>query len=134
MHPTYHVPKTYLVGVQSNVNSFDVDKLLRGISLKDPRSGKTRLARAIDIVVEEEEEVSTIAGVTCRVKMTITEGMNRQIRRMFSSLGKEVVELKRVSMGPLLLPDTLAPGEVSILTDAQIGELRAAVGLDIIFE
>jgi len=66
--------------------------------------------------------------------MTITEGMNRQIRRMFSSLGKEVVELKRVSMGPLLLPDTLAPGEVSILTDAQIGELRAAVGLDIIFE
>jgi len=112
MHPTYHIPKTYLVGVQSYVNSCDVERLLHGIRLKDPRSGKTRLARAIDIVVKGEEEArhlhkcddgeeaanvnyendefdfefSAAAGVVCRVKMTITEGMNRQVRRMFSSL------------------------------------------------
>jgi len=144
--------------VQSYVNSCDVERLLHGIRLKDPRSGKTRLARAIDIVVKGEEEArhlhkcddgeeaanvnyendefdfefSAAAGVVCRVKMTITEGMNRQVRRMFSSLGKEVVELKRISMGPLLLSEALAPGDVSILTDEQIKELRAAVGLDLI--
>jgi len=61
--------------------------------------------------------------------MTIQQGMYRQIRRMFSTQGTEVVELKRVSMGPIELPDDLQLGHATPLNDDLIAATYASVSL-----
>ena len=56
--------------------------------------------------------------------MTITEGKFHQVKRMFEAVGKKVVYLKRISMGPLRLTDDLKPGEYRKLTEEEITALK----------
>jgi 23S rRNA pseudouridine2457 synthase len=59
------------------------------------------------------------------VEISITEGKNRQIRRMLSELGYELTSLQRISVGPLQLGD-LAPGEFRDLTPSEVTGLKEA--------
>ena len=59
----------------------------------------------------------------CEARLTIREGKVHQVKRMFAAVGCHVVYLKRLSMGPLALPDDLPPGAYRLLTDEEISAL-----------
>ncbi|HOK81443.1 MAG TPA: pseudouridine synthase [Clostridia bacterium] len=112
-HPSHEIPKTYIAKVEGTVPESDLAALRNGIELDDIklRPCKIKLVR-----MEEEGKVS-------RFEVTIFEGRNRQIRRMFEAIGKEVIFLKRVSIGDLKLGG-LGRGEYRYLTEKEISKLK----------
>lgn len=86
-NPDYHVPKTYLVKASAKISDEQLEQLRHGVELKD---GATRPAR-VDRLRE--------AGGKTFFSITITEGRNRQVRRMVEALGAKVLKLVRTSIG-----------------------------------
>jgi pseudouridine synthase len=87
--PESHVPKTYLVKVSERLSDEQLDRLRRGIELSD---GQTRPAELI--------RIRDSARYTF-FQITITEGRNRQVRRMVEALGAKVLKLVRTGIGPI---------------------------------
>jgi 23S rRNA pseudouridine2605 synthase len=110
-NPEYHVPKTYHVKASKHLPEAQLDELRRGVELKD---GPTRPA-----IVERLRD----PGGKTVFAITITEGRNRQVRRMVEALDAKVVSLKRVAIGTVLLGD-LAEGETRALTEEEMAALR----------
>jgi 23S rRNA pseudouridine2605 synthase len=108
-NPEYKVPKTYVVKASARLSEADLDLLRQGVELKD---GPTRPA-----IVKHLRD----PGGHTVFEITITEGRNRQVRRMVEAVGAKVVSLARVAIGEVVLGD-LAPGTTRELTE---GELRA---------
>ncbi|MWV44756.1 pseudouridine synthase [Paenibacillus sp. HJL G12] len=92
-HPKHHVPKTYLATVEGIPHGSELDKLRAGIKLDDGMTYPAEVEYK-DIDTEKNEAVITI---------TIHEGRNRQVRRMFEAISHKVIRLKRISFGDLLL-------------------------------
>ena len=63
-------------------------------------------------------------GEISKVRVTIQEGRFHQVKRMFYTIGCEVLYLKRISMGSLKLDETLKPGEYRLLTEQELMELK----------
>lgn len=118
IHPTYHVPKEYLADVEGRPPESKLRLLRSGIELED---GPTQPAEVIMVAA---------GGGESRLRITITEGRNRQVKRMCEAIGHPVRRLKRVAVGPLRLGE-LSLGEVRPLTRAQVQALRQAVGLPV---
>lgn len=121
-HPRYGIHKTYRVIVRGELTEEHIDRLQRGIFLAARESGRTVGAErvgAADIVVVRKERERTI------VDITLTEGRNRQIRRLLASVGCHVKKLTRTKMGPLSLKG-LAIGEWRELTKPELDALRKA--------
>ncbi len=114
LSPKKHVPKTYLATVKGEVGEADVDAFSKGVILED--GYKTM---ASQLVVLERGSIS-------QVRITIYEGKFHQVKRMFQAVGKEVIFLKRVSMGGLKLDETLEPGDCRELNE----EERRIIGID----
>ncbi len=112
-HPRYGVAKTYRVTVAGYPTPDALKQLRRGVWLAD---GRVRVA---GLHVKKRHRNNTI------LEMVLTEGRNREIRRMAAKIGHKVLELKRVALGPLTLGD-VPPGAFRELTK---GELRALRGL-----
>ena len=74
--------------------------------------GEERPTKPAELVIKKSGSVSEI-------ELTITEGKFHQVKRMFEALGKRVIYLKRISMGPLKLPDDLKTGAYRALTQAE---------------
>ncbi len=110
-NPDYKVPKTYLVKASKHLTDAELDQLGRGIELKD---GPTRPAR-----VERVRE----SGGKSVFEITITEGRNRQVRRMIEALGAKVLKLVRVAIGPIRIGN-LAIGGTRELTREEVRGLR----------
>lgn len=108
LHPRHEVEKSYLARVTGTVSDDDMMRLRRGIMLDDH---KTSPAKAK--LIRQE----TFAAV---VLITIHEGRNRQVRRMFEETGHNVLRLTRVRFGPLELGD-LPRGQ---WRDATVEEIR----------
>ncbi|MGO9028407.1 MAG: pseudouridine synthase [Acidimicrobiales bacterium] len=108
-HPSFGVPKEYLVEVEGVPTAGDVRRLRDGIELDD---GMTAPAR-----------VAVVAPSLLRI--VIHEGRNRQVRRMCEAVGHPVVRLVRTRIGPLTDP-TLGPGEWRLLTIDEVRALAAA--------
>lgn len=115
LSPKKHVPKKYLARIQGRVDEADVEAFSLGVTLED---GYRTMAS--QLVVLERGSISTI-------EVTIYEGKYHQVKRMFQSVGKEVMYLKRLSMGELKLDESLELGEFRELTD---NELKI-IGIDI---
>lgn len=117
MHPKYHVPKTYRVKVEGIPDEKTL-KLLAGGVLK------------IGDKVVKPAEVEIIKKGRDRtwLKLVLTEGRRRQIKRMCSAAGHPVMKLKRVSFGSLDL-GRLPPGEMRKLTGPEINALKKDAGL-----
>jgi pseudouridine synthase len=109
-NPDYHVPKTYLVKASRVLSDDDLDRLRNGLELRD---GPTRPA----LVTRIGKSVFEI---------TITEGRNRQVRRMVEALGAKVEKLTRTAIGDVVLGE-LQAGQLRELTEAEIRELRRTV-------
>lgn len=113
MHPSYHVDKVYVVKVKGLMNKETIQKLERGVQLED---GKTSKARARILSVDKQKEKSI-------VELTIHEGKNRQVRRMFETLGFPVQKLKRERYGFLELTG-MNPGDYRELKPFEVKQLR----------
>lgn len=102
-HPRYHVEKEYEVTVERPFHSELIPKLLEGIHISEG------LAKAESVKFETKR----------RLRVVLTQGYNRQIRRMFSKLGYKVKALERIRIGTLTLPG-LSTGEYKILNHKEI--------------
>jgi len=115
-HPRYGVGKTYLVEVGGGVKEKTVRRLARGVELSD---GMTAPAQA--------RLIERSPGATL-VEISLTEGRNRQIRRMFEAVGHPVQRLVRTAIGPLML-GRLKPGTYRKLRLEEVRKLYRAAGL-----
>lgn len=114
LSPAKHVTKTYYAKVEGRVTEEDVNLFEKGVDI-----GENKLTKPATLVILYSGEVS-------EVELTITEGKFHQVKRMFTSVGKEVVYLKRLSMGPLILTEDLKPGEYRPLTEEELDALKNA--------
>ncbi len=105
-HPRFGVAKTYRATVRGRIGSAELARLTEGIRLEGERTGPARV-RAVAI----RKDRST-------VDITLHEGRNRQVRRMFESVGHPVVTLVRTQFGPLAL-GALAPGRTRPPTERE---------------
>ncbi len=115
-HPSHEVPKTYIVKVKGQVLEHKLAQLRKGVIIDDGNGNKVKTDRAKVKLVGFEDDTS-------RFEVTIHEGKNRQIRKMFEAVGEEVIFLKRVSIGDLRLGG-LARGKYRYLNDAEIEYLK----------
>ncbi|MDP2233063.1 MAG: pseudouridine synthase [Actinomycetota bacterium] len=116
LHPRYHVAKTYRVLVDGDPDAAALDALRSGVELDD---GRTAPAEVVVIV----------AGPKTVLEMTIREGRKRQVRRMCSAVGRPVIELQRISFGPIELGE-LSAGSVRALSADEVRALKAAAGIE----
>ena len=110
-NPDFKVPKTYLLKSSKKLSDQQLQQLRDGVTLSD---GPTK--PAIVNRVRDSEKYT-------HLEMTITEGRNRQVRRMIEALDAKVLKLVRVAIGPIVIGDlkigqhrSLTPAEVSTLT------------------
>lgn len=115
MHPRLHLPKVYRLRVKGNPNERDLDRVRRGIVLEP---GVRTLPA--EVRVEAEEESGT------RLRVTLVEGRQNQIKRMFERIGHPVRRLRRIQIGPLRL-GTMKPGELRMLSGRELDLLRGAL-------
>ncbi len=114
MHPSSEVDKVYLARVSHTPDGRTLEQLRRGV-LMDGESRRTWPARVS--VVRSGELYSDVL-------VTIHEGRNRQVRRMFETVGHQVLQLRRVQFGPVKL-GSLRRGEWRYLTDEEIRRLKS---------
>ncbi|MDR6122021.1 16S rRNA pseudouridine516 synthase [Bacillus sp. SLBN-46] len=106
--PKKHVPKTYFAVIEGEVTEADITAFANGVTLDDgyeTKPGELKILKS---------------GIRSDIELTITEGKFHQVKRMFEAVGKRVVYLQRISMGPLALDETLELGEYRELTEEEI--------------
>lgn len=108
LSPKKHVPKTYYAKIEGIVTEEDIVAFSKGVMLDD---GYETMPSQLKIL--KSDEISEI-------ELTIHEGKFHQVKRMFESVGKKVVYLKRLSMGKLVLDKNLELGEYRELTEEEI--------------
>ena len=145
-HPRYEVEKEYLVGLDAAPARRDLERLVRGIEDAGDRlravSARPAAAPPAPVHIEvefddEEDEPTEDQGPVTYVQpppepsawliLTLREGKNREIRRMMTAIGREVVALRRIRIGPLLL-GTLGAGAFRELAEAEVAALYTAAG------
>jgi 23S rRNA pseudouridine2605 synthase len=114
MHPRFGVPKTYLVLVAGKPTPADLQKLLDGVWLSE---GKVK-ARNVRRVKPQ--------GNSTWLRIVLTEGKNREIRRMLAKLSHKVMRLRRVAIGPIKL-DKLPKGKARRVNAEELAGLRKFV-------
>lgn len=113
LSPKYHVDKVYYARIEGTVDEADCEAFAAGITLSDFTCLPAK--------------VESLGEGACRV--TVREGKFHQVKRMLASRGKPVTYLKRLSMGPLCLDESLSPGAWRLLEKEEVLTLRAACGL-----
>ncbi len=112
-HPSTHIPKAYRVILSGKVSGTEIDKLRAGVWIDGK---KVRVSKAY---IKKSNPKSTM------VDITIEEGLNRQIRRMFGRLSLKVTKLTRIQIGKLSL-GKLKQGQYRELTAKELSMLRSA--------
>jgi pseudouridine synthase len=115
-NPAYHVPKKYLVKTSRRLADAELETLRNGVALSD---GPTKPAR-VDRLRDGESKTF--------LEITLTEGRNRQVRRMVEAVGAKVLKLVRTELGPLRI-GSMASGTWRHLTENEVKELYAITGL-----
>ena len=122
-HPKFNVPKTYLVTVAGAMYPRLIKQLLNGVELDD------RPARADRVnVVQTIPAAGPNTPAQSLVEITIHDGRNRVVRRMFDAIDRPVLRLVRTKFGKLNLGEQ-KPGRVRVLSSAEVGSLQKQVGL-----
>lgn len=104
LSPAKHVAKTYYARIDGKVTEEDISLFEKGVDIGEEKPTKPAKLKIIK------------SDMVSEIELTITEGKFHQVKRMFQAVGKEVIYLKRLSMGPLTLTDDLAPGKYRPLT------------------
>lgn len=132
-HPSFGITKRYLVSVRGRLVEDDLKKLRKGLVLTDQKAGsadggkptKNAKMEAVSILRHETDRAR---GDRTTLGVTLTEGQNREIRRLLARVGFKVRRLKRTALGPVRLKG-LAPSEWRMLTNQEVWALRRAVGI-----
>lgn len=119
MHPSYEIDKTYEVIIKGIPADSQLDRLRKGIRLEDGITSPAIVKRL------EQKNHQT------KIHITIHEGRNRQVRRMFEAIHFPVIRLKRIRYGFLTLKGVL-PGNYRLLTEEESCRLRKLVDLNCI--
>ena len=117
LSPKRHVDKTYLAQVKGMMKDADVETFAQGIPLKDFTCQPAKLEL---VSIDREKDQSL-------VRVTIAEGKFHQVKRMVAYCGKEVVGLKRLTMGTLTLDEDLQRGEWRRLRKEELEGLLESV-------
>ena len=115
LSPRYHVDKRYFARVDGDLSPADVSAFAAGMTLPD---GLVCLPAGLELLPQPR---------TCIV--TLREGKFHQVKRMLAACGAPVLYLKRLSMGPLTLPDDLPSGAYRLLTDGEVSALYRVCGM-----
>lgn len=118
LSPGKHVEKTYFARVAGQATQNDVAAMKCGVDI-----GEKKLTLPAKLVILRTEE--TADGWVSEVELTICEGKFHQVKRMMEAVGKKVMYLKRISMGPLSLPEDLEKGQYRRLTKEEISQLKS---------
>jgi pseudouridine synthase len=110
-HPKFSVPRTYLAKVAGVPDEKKLLHLQKGVMLKDGR------ARAVICTIIRQREKN------CWLRVVVTEGRNRLVKRMISTIGHTVLKLKRIEFGPVRLGD-LPVGQFRHLTPEELAQLK----------
>lgn len=111
LSPKKHVDKTYYAKICGEVTKEDIEIFEKGVCI-----GDEKLTLPAKLVILKN-------GAESEIQLTIQEGRFHQVKRMFQAVGKEVVYLKRLSMGGLSLDPSLKPGEYRKLTKEEMEQL-----------
>ncbi len=141
LSPKKHVDKTYLVITDKEISENDMQEMENGIDIGDDKKTLPCKLQSVyprdenveannkkfdgadnELITDHLEEIIARSYV-----ITIHEGRYHQVKRMFSHFGANVVYLKRIAFGPLVLDDGLAPGAFRKLTDEEMEMLNAAI-------
>lgn len=108
LSPKREVPKVYEVHIDAPLTEKMVDRLQSGVVLDDGYLTKPAQVKVLD------------SHSPAKIQLTIVEGKFHQVKRMVKAVGRQVLYLKRLKMGPLTLDESLSPGEYRELTDDEI--------------
>lgn len=111
LSPKKHVDKTYYAKIDGKVTIEDVKQFAEGVDI-----GDEKLTMPAELIILE-------SGIESKIELTIHEGRFHQVKRMFHAVGKEVVYLKRLRMGSLVLDQRLKSGEYRKLTKEEMEQL-----------
>ncbi len=115
MHPRFGLEREYAVRVLGALSNEEKKRLLEGVTLEDGLAQFTTL------------EAGGGEGANCWYKVTLSEGRNREVRRMFEAVGHAVSRLIRIRYGAMVLPRGLKRGAFVELDDSDIWALTSAV-------
>lgn len=109
--PRKHVDKTYYATIEGRVTEKEVKMFSEGLSIGNDEYAKPSVLKILK------------TGDTSEIELTIQEGKFHQVKRMFHAVGMEVTYLKRISMGSLVLDESLQKGEYRPLTKKEVEQL-----------
>lgn len=115
-HPKHNIDKTYRAAVRGRVDDKDMETFRKGIKIEDYVTSPARLE------ILGESKGNSI------VEITIHEGKNRQVRKMCSAIGHEVISLTRIRIGEIGL-GTLKTGQWRFLTEAEVKYIKTLGGM-----
>lgn len=107
--PKRHVPKTYRVETRHPISAEQVSRISAGVDLRGEE--ETTLPATVKLLGERSAEV------------TLSEGRYHQVKRMFAAVGNRVESIHRISIGDLILEDSMKPGEWKFLDAGDLGRL-----------
>ncbi|HKU41674.1 MAG TPA: pseudouridine synthase [Polyangiales bacterium] len=113
LHPTRSVPKVYHAKISGKLDAKRLELLRSGVTLDD---GEQTAPADVQIVRQDDKHTF--------IDVTITEGKNRQIHRMLDAVGRTVLRLTRTGFAELPITG-LRPGQMRVLTNAELNELKA---------
>ncbi len=114
MHPSREVVRTYLVRIQGSLTPDVQKKLCSGVNLEDGQA-----------VFDQLQKAPSSSGSNQWYQVSLHQGRNRIIRRMFQAVDVSVNRLMRIGFGPIQLARSLNPGQWQALSQAQLQALRA---------
>lgn len=121
LSPRKHVDKVYEVHISKPLDEAEIKKLECGVNIGDKNEDGSidfTLPAKVQILDDLDENKNPV------ILLTIHEGRFHQVKRMLEAVDNEVVFLRRLSMGSLVLDDDLKPGDYRELTDQEINELK----------
>ena len=116
-HPSSEIPKTYIVKIEGSIEESDLAILRKGVTVDGVKYGRCKV------------KVTGVEDGNTRLEVVIFEGKNREIRRMFEAVEKNVIFLKRVAIGELRLGG-LSRGGLRELNEGEISYLVSLCGLE----
>jgi 23S rRNA pseudouridine2605 synthase len=110
-HPKHKIYKTYIAKIVGSIEGESIERLKAGVQIEDYTTAPAEVE-----LMEKSRRYS-------RVKISIREGKNRQVRKMFDTVGYKVIELERISIGDITLKD-IECGKWRYLTDDEVKYLK----------